>query len=871
MSWGIDPELQEMFYGELDERATRLSEGAAELQAGPVPADRAGAMMREAHTIKGTGRVLGFEAVAHVGEVLEDLWRGVQSGDIEINGDATAALIRVTATLSSAGRGDPVTGTPELVETFNSFLEVISIEATPLAPAVMPVEAREVAAPDESAEAEGEQVASGDQLDPEDAAAAEPGELEAENAVELAPQPDLEPEPETEPAGPDHAEAPIEELVEEAEPESVAHHDEVAVVAEEPAESPIEEPVVEAAEEPLEPVVEAAEEPVAEQAEEPFVEPVDVVIGEPTEEPVTEPVEEVAEESAEEATDAPDIGPEPELETATEPQTEPPSAPPLADGGEQRPEAVTSGEGVRHYRVDLAGLMGAVEHWARTEAVQVNGGRLYEMINDVAGLRHDVHAALGRANAEGGDISAVISQLQAKADALQSESLGLAAVPLTGLTNQLPQLIAYLAKKLNRGVAFEIIGDEDIAVDRQVMEAVGDPLRQIVVNAIHHGIESRIDRSNVGKPEDGTVTVQFSLKRGALVIVVTDDGAGVNWDEVRSVAAAEGRLEADALADPERLQELLFEPGFTTGSDLEFGGGGKGLSTVETIVESLFGRVALETEPGTGTKVTVTVPAFRALQNIVLVVAGGMEWGIPASAVEEVVSLADTSIEGGGSKRWITRNGEQVPVAAFAEIVGLEEGDGGDAYAIIINHRLGAAAFTVSSVAATRELAVKELGRIIAGPRHILGSAFLGGDMVLVVDPGRLVERMQRSPGEHRPSARVMVVDDSRGARAVVSGALASSGFLTSVAGSVAEALELLDEVSVDALVVDFSMPQADGVALVEEVRRRGKLIPIIMLSGVANHDDQERARKAGADAFFEKADFREGTLANALWKMLED
>jgi DNA-binding response OmpR family regulator len=91
------------------------------------------------------------------------------------------------------------------------------------------------------------------------------------------------------------------------------------------------------------------------------------------------------------------------------------------------------------------------------------------------------------------------------------------------------------------------------------------------------------------------------------------------------------------------------------------------------------------------------------------------------------------------------------------------------------------------------------------------------------------------------------------------------------VAGSVAEALELLDEISVDALVVDFSMPQADGVALVEEVRRRGNLVPIIMLSGVANHEDQERARKAGADAFFEKADFREGTLADALWKMLDE
>ncbi len=234
MSWGIDPELQEMFYGELDERATRLSEGAAELQAGPVPADRAGAMMREAHTIKGTGRVLGFEAVAHVGAVLEDLWRGVQSGDIAINGDATAALVRVTATLSSAGRGDPVTGTPELVDTFNSFLEIIPIEATPLAPAATPVEASEAAAPGEPAEAapEGDQVAPVEQSDSEGATADEPGEFEAENAVEGAPPPDSE----SEAASPDRIEAPIEELVEEVAPESVAHHDEVAEVAEEPAE-----------------------------------------------------------------------------------------------------------------------------------------------------------------------------------------------------------------------------------------------------------------------------------------------------------------------------------------------------------------------------------------------------------------------------------------------------------------------------------------------------------------------------------------------------------------------------------------------------------------------------------------------------------
>ena len=115
----------------------------------------------------------------------------------------------------------------------------------------------------------------------------------------------------------------------------------------------------------------------------------------------------------------------------------------------------------------------------------------------------------------------------------------------------------------------------------------------------------------------------------------------------------------------------------------------------------------------------------------------------------------------------------------------------------------------------------------------------------------------------------MLVVDDSIGARAVVSGALASSGFTTSVAASAAEALDILSEHEIDALVVDFSMPQQDGADLVEEVRARGIQVPIVMLSGVATEEDKARSKNAGVDVFFDKADFREGALAEALREML--
>ena len=147
--------------------------------------------------------------------------------------------------------------------------------------------------------------------------------------------------------------------------------------------------------------------------------------------------------------------------------------------------------------------------------------------------------------------------------------------------------------------------------------------------------------------------------------------------------------------------------------------------------------------------------------------------------------------------------------------------------------------------------------------------------MVLVLDAGALVgrssvaapvvqDRSRTSGGD-----RVLVVDDSIGARAVVSGALASSGFTTSVAASAAEALDILEEQEVDALVVDFSMPQKDGAQLVEEVRARGITVPVVMLSGVATEEDKARSKNAGVDVFFDKADFREGALAETLREML--
>jgi two-component system chemotaxis sensor kinase CheA len=160
---------------------------------------------------------------------------------------------------------------------------------------------------------------------------------------------------------------------------------------------------------------------------------------------------------------------------------------------------------------------------------------------------------------------------------------------------------------------------------------------------------------------------------------------------------------------------------------------------------------------------------------------------------------------------------------------------------------------------------------VVAGPSHITGAALMGGgDVVLILDAGSVVQLCQAVPRPVAPRARILVVDDSQGARAVIAGSLASSGFSTSVAESAFEALEVLGEEHVDALVVDFSMPVEDGVDLVRKIRATKNNLPIVMLSGVAKEEDQQRAIEAGVDAFFEKADFREGALAAQLRTLLD-
>jgi two-component system chemotaxis sensor kinase CheA len=290
---------------------------------------------------------------------------------------------------------------------------------------------------------------------------------------------------------------------------------------------------------------------------------------------------------------------------------------------------------------------------------------------------------------------------------------------------------------------------------------------------------------------------------------------------------------------------------------------------VAEAVEALHGSLTLETEPGGGTRVSITVPTSRALQDAVLIVAAGQTWGIPELAVLDRIPMDAVELVETPQRTEMTWQGSTVPVTTFAEAVGLRE-TAEVTKVLVVSSPVGPVGFMVVAELGRRQVAARELGPVLDGVPHLTGAAMLGGgDVVVLVDPSRLAERARAVRKTAGPRRRVLVIDDSRGARQVVGGALGSAGFEVDLAGSPTEALSVLAEQEFDAIVMDYVLPTMDGATLAGRVRELGIESPIIMLSGAATAEDQSRALKAGANAYLDKDDVRKGALAAVIHDLI--
>ena len=871
-----------MFVEEVTERSARLVEGAQSLRSGTITPQEAGELLREGHTIKGTGRVMGYDDVGAAGLMLEMLWRWIQHGDLTPEPIFGRFLEILSASIPRA-LDDP-TELAEAMTGIHEFFEgqplpeelppvpVLDPSETPVAapppapvapnpapqelsppqppvPLIRPVEGETIVRFDTPAGTPVEvPAATVEAFD--DRGRAEPETLDSEGESE-------------EPMSAQEAFAALRRSMQSGEVDAATDSQEAAVVnTSVPDEHVVAEGISPAVVPP------ATGESITGEMRSNEGAVTDDPIGSVIEFPRSDP--RVADGDSEERV----LRHDPTGEGAS-----PDSGDVVVLPSNGKATVRTSMEST-----DLGGLVGAVQTWAVEEAISINAGQLYGLVDHIVSLRMDI-ASVKDQLAELADVAAAdpffaerISQIadgidpvDQASERIEGRALGLAAVPFRDVTNTLPQLGRYLSRKTEREIRIELVGD-DILVDRQVLDRLGDAIRQLVVNAAVHGIEDINTRLGAGKSGTGVIRVEAHKTDVNLEVSVTDDGRGIDWSAIRDEGLKQELLEATAEMSPEALRSLLYRSGFSTSETTdELAGDGAGLAAVREAVDSMNGSLTIDSAPGKRTTVSMIVPIHQALQRALLVVAGGITWGIPETGVQDVIEMNLATIAVSDHATVLERSDGDIPFASFGDLMGVAS-DGVPTSIVIATSAAGPIALGVESVVGTRRVAAKELGAVLADVDAVTGAALLGGDeVVLLVDTTRLAERHSEAESD-APTfspAHVLIVDDSRGVQQVVSSALATSGFNTSVAASVADALGALHSGSFDAVVVDFSMPRADGVALAHMVRQRHGDIPMVMLSGVAEGEDVDRAREAGIDAFFGKSDFREGGLAEKLRELI--
>lgn len=522
---------------------------------------------------------------------------------------------------------------------------------------------------------------------------------------------------------------------------------------------------------------------------------------------------------------------------------------------------------------DLGGLLSSVSESLLGGATRVDTGELYRLINRIVevSLDTDALADLSLVTIEGTDQGlfrkswrAQLERLSESIGDIQSQAVSLANVSFFDAVSTFPQFVRYLARRMGKDVRFDVTG-EDVQLDRQIVDLVREPIRHLLVNAVDHGIEKPEVRVAAGKPATGTVLVGAAVVDDRVEIFISDDGGGIDWDRVAEVAHEKGLP-----IIPPDLSPVLFHPGFSTAeTTTDFSGAGDGFPVALEAAEQVNGAVHVESTPGQGTVVTMTLPLSMVLQNVVVVAVGDQFWGIPEAAVEASMPLSKAELTSTDSGREVRFRSGAIPCVSLSAALGSDVSDD-ESELLVVSTRSGLVAVTVSELVDRRRVAVKNLGPILEGAGHVTGAALLGGGQVLVVlDPNFIGIVARQRPRRLEDRARVLVVDDSAGVRQLLSATLNGAGFEVEVASGAREAVLAMAADGFDAMVVDYSMPRSNGVELVRAMRASDVRVPIIMVSGVATAEEKQAAWDVGVDAYLDKFDLRQGVLTKTLRQLI--
>ncbi|AEA84555.1 chemotaxis protein CheA [Stutzerimonas stutzeri] len=382
--------------------------------------------------------------------------------------------------------------------------------------------------------------------------------------------------------------------------------------------------------------------------------------------------------------------------------------------------------------------------------VRVDTARLDEIMNMVGELVL-VRNRLVRLGSNSGDeaMAKAVSNLDVVTADLQSAVMKTRMQPIKKVFGRFPRLVRDLARSLKKEINLELVGEET-DLDKNLVEALADPLVHLVRNAVDHGIEMPEEREAAGKPRTGRVVLSAEQEGDHILLIISDDGKGMDANVLRAKAVEKGMLEKDAadrLSDLE-CYNLIFAPGFSTKTEIsDVSGRGVGMDVVKTKISQLNGTVNVFSTKGQGSRVVIKVPLTLAIMPTLMVMLGNQAFAFPLVNVNEIfhLDLSRTNVVDGQEvvivrdkalplfylKRWLVQSAAEE-----------EQREGHVVILSVGNQSIG---FVVDQLVGQEEVVIKPLGKMLQGTPGMSGATITGdGRIALILDVPSMLKRYAR-------------------------------------------------------------------------------------------------------------------------------
>lgn len=509
---------------------------------------------------------------------------------------------------------------------------------------------------------------------------------------------------------------------------------------------------------------------------------------------------------------------------------------------------------------------------------------LAESVNDVSNVQMSLLKNFDESS------SALTAQARMTRD-LQQSLMRVRLVQFNSLSDRLYRLARTTGKEVGKKVNLEIRGGS-VEIDRGVLEKMISPFEHMLRNAIDHGLEKTADREAAGKSEFGEILVEARQEGNELVLLLKDDGRGLDLEVIRTKAIEKGLVTREQSLSEHDISMLIFEPGFSTASNItQLSGRGIGMDVVRNEISNLGGRIDLSSKKGEGTTFIIRLPLTLAVTQVLLVRAGGRLIAIPSALVEQVQELkreALSALYTRHEQEWL---GQRYPFAYLPRLLGdLYHQPEQKRHSTVLLLRSGAdrVALHIDNLVKNLEVVVKPIGPQLARIPGVIGGTVLGsGEIVLIMNPLFLLPLAEQIATAVEPSARtlaatitpqeeslqtapvVMVVDDSLTVRKITGRLLTREGFHVVTAKDGVDALQQLQDIKPAVMLVDIEMPRMDGFELTRNIRATPETrdIPIIMITSRTADKHRKVAFDLGVDVFLGKP-YQEDELLEHVQKL---